>query len=401
MKILNVISSINPAGGGPIENLKQSGRCLEELGHSVEVASLDAPTQYVKDFPLKLHALGPSYTSYRYSKHLVPWLKLNAHLYDCIIVRGIWQYSGFGVWRALKWLEQNQKTTPPYFVFTHGMLDPWFKHAYPLKHLKKWLYWPWAEYRILRDAKAVFFTSETEKILARQSFELYQCNEIVVNYGTASPPEDAYRQIQYYLERFPELRSKRIVLFLSRIHPKKGCDILIKAFSQIAQTDPNLHLVIAGPDQTGWQSNLQSLAKQLGIEQNITWTGMLQGDLKWGAFRTAEVFILPSHQENFGIVVAEALACRLPVLISNKVNIWREIVADQAGFVEEDTFEGTVKLFKRWIELLSSQQDLMSINAENCFTKRFQVNRAALNLVDILENTVFDVHKKKNSLSMN
>ncbi|MGR3274557.1 glycosyltransferase [Acaryochloris marina NIES-2412] len=396
MKILNVISSINPSGGGPVENLKQSGYCLEELGHTVEVASLDAPkSQYIEDFPLTLHALGPSFTSYRYSKYLVPWLKLNAHHYDCIIVRGIWQYSGFGVWRALKWLEHNQDPKPPYFVFTHGMLDPWFKQTYPLKHLKKWLYWPWAEYRVLRDAKAVLFTCEEEKILARQSFGLYKCNEIVVNYGTAPPPVGVNQQIQCYLEQFPELRSKRIILFLSRIHPKKGCDILIKAFSKISQTDSNLHLVIAGPDQTGWQSNLKNLAQQLNIAQKITWTGMLQGDLKWGAFRAAEVFILPSHQENFGIVVAEALACRLPVLISNKVNIWREIVEDQAGFVEEDTYDGTVRLFQEWIELLSCQRDIMSLNAENCFTKRFQINRAALNLTAILENTVFDVHQKK------
>lgn len=401
MKILNVISSINPAGGGPVENLKQTGHCLEELGHTVEVASLDAPkSQYIEDFPLKLYALGPSFTSYRYSKHLVPWLKLNAHHYDCIIVRGIWQYSGFGVWRALKWLEHNQDSKPPYFVFTHGMLDPWFKKTYPLKHLKKWLYWPWAEYRVLRDAKAVLFTCEEEKILARQSFGHYKCNEIVVNYGTATPPVDINQQIQCYLEKFPELRSKRIILFLSRIHPKKGCDILVKAFSEISKTDSNLHLVIAGPDQMGWQSDLKNLAQQLNIAQKITWTGMLQGDLKWGAFRTAEVFILPSHQENFGIVVAEALACRLPVLISNKVNIWREIVEDQAGFVEEDTYDGTIRLFQEWIELLSNQRDIMSLNAEHCFTTRFQINRAALNLIAILEDMVFELHQK-NSLFMN
>lgn len=395
MKILNVISSINPSGGGPVENLKQSGYCLEELGHTFEVASLDAPkSKYIEDFPLTLHALGPSFTSYRYTKHLLPWLKLNAPLYDCIVVHGMWQYSGFGVWRALKWLEHNHDSKPPYVVFTHGMLDPWFKQTYPLKHLKKWLYWLWAEYRVLRDAKAVLFTCEEEKILARQSFGLYKCNEIVVNFGTATPPVEANQQIKCYLEKFPELRSKRIILFLSRIHPKKGCDILIKAFSEISQTDSNLHLVIAGPDQIGWQPNLKNLAQQLNIAQKITWTGMLQGDLKWGAFRTAEVFILPSHQENFGIVVAEALACRLPVLISNKVNIWREIVEDQAGFVEEDTFDGTVRLFQEWIELLSYQRDIMSMNAEHCFTKRFQINRAVLNLITIFEDMVFDMHQK-------
>ncbi|MEB0151131.1 glycosyltransferase, partial [Pseudomonas sp. CCC2.2] len=84
-----------------------------------------------------------------------------------------------GTWRALA------KKKIPYFIFTHGMLDPWFKKNYPLKHLKKWLYWTWGEYRVLRDAKAVLFTCEEEKILARQSFWLYKANEVVTAFGTA------------------------------------------------------------------------------------------------------------------------------------------------------------------------------------------------------------------------
>ena len=78
-------------------------------------------------------------------------------------------------WLALESLRKQGFHTPAYFVFTHGMLDPWFKRTYPLKHLKKWLYWPWAEYRVLRDAQAVLFTCEEERILARQSFWLYKC----------------------------------------------------------------------------------------------------------------------------------------------------------------------------------------------------------------------------------
>ncbi|BDM80324.1 glycosyltransferase [Acaryochloris marina] len=382
MKILNVIPSVNPSGGGPIESLKQSAHCLKLLGHTVDIVSLDdAEASYIEEFPMKVVALGPSFTNYKYSKYLVPWLKANAHRYDVFIVQGIWQYHGFGVWQTFNWLKKN-KPLPPYFVFTHGMLDPWFKHTYPLKHLKKWLYWPWAEYRILRDAKAVFFTCEEEKVLARQSFWLYQCNEIVVNYGTAKPPAKIDQQIQLFEEQYPELCSKRIILFLSRIHPKKGCDLLIKAFSNITEVDPDLHLVMAGPDQVGWQSSLQTLAQHLGIDKRITWTGMLQDDLKWGAFRTAEVFILPSHQENFGIAVAEALACNLPVLISNKVNIWREIVADGAGLIADDTLDGTTQLIKHWLELSIYDQQIMRKNARECFIRRFEINKASQNLVD-------------------
>ncbi|HMG05900.1 MAG TPA: hypothetical protein VK581_10585, partial [Chthoniobacterales bacterium] len=111
--------------------------------------------------------------------------------------------------------------------FPHGMLDPWFKRTYPRKHMKKLLYWPWAEYRVLRDAAAVLFTSEEERRLARESFSLYHCKEIVVNYGTAAPEVDLESAREDFLEAFPKLRGQRFFLFLGRLHEKKGCDLLI------------------------------------------------------------------------------------------------------------------------------------------------------------------------------
>jgi glycosyltransferase involved in cell wall biosynthesis len=137
---------------------------------------------------------------------------------------------------------------------------------------------------------------------------MYKANEVVVGSGTSAPPRDAERQRKASLQRFPQLRGQRILLFLSRIHPKKGVGLLIEAIAVVAHADPRLHLVIAGPDQLGWQESLQQRAAEIGIAERITWPGMLIGELKWGAFRCAELFCLPSHQENFGIVVTEALA---------------------------------------------------------------------------------------------
>jgi glycosyltransferase involved in cell wall biosynthesis len=111
---------------------------------------------------------------------------------------------------------------------------------------------------------------------------------------------------------------------------------------------------------------------------------MLQGDDEWGAFYAAEVFCLPSHQENFGIVVAEALACGKPVLISNKVNIWREIESDAAGFVDTDTVDGTVRNLQRWLALDASGYAAMSGRARQCFAERFHIQRGAERLVEIV-----------------
>ena len=371
---------MDPKGGGPAEALRQMIKAMGDV-HSNEVVTLDPPgVPWLTDLPFRTYPLGEKagLGGYRYTPELVPWIVRNAANYDAVIVHGLWQYHGFATWMALK------HTDVPYYVYTHGMLDPWFKRTYPLKHLKKWLYWPWAEYRVLRDAKAVFFTSEEERRLARQSFRLYRCNERVVPYGTAAPSGMPEIQIATFLNHYPELKGKRILLFLSRIHEKKGCDILIEAFASIAGRDHALHLVMAGPDQTGWKKDLVALSEKLGISKRITWTGMLSGDMKWGAYHASEVFVLPSHQENFGVVVAEALACGLPVLISNKVNIWREIEADGAGLVCEDDVDGTLRILQKWDEMGADQRSVMKNKTYDCFNSRFEIGRVAIAFIEVV-----------------
>jgi glycosyltransferase involved in cell wall biosynthesis len=381
VNILHVICSMNPACGGPIEGIQQIGSSMTSRGHRVEVASLDPPgAPYIKRCALPVYALGPTNLRYAFSPRLIPWLRENRSCYDAVIVNGIWQFHSFATWRAL----HNSST--PYVLFTHGMLDPWFKKRYPLKHLKKWMYWPWADYRVLRDARAVLFTCEEERVLARQSFWLYRCNEIVIGYGTALPTGDPQIEVKEFFGRYPELPGKKLALFVGRIHPKKGCDLLIEAFAKVLAKYSEWHLVIAGPDQMGWQRKLCHRAEELGIASRITWTGMISGAMKWGALRAAEVFVLPSHQENFGIAVAEALAVGTPTLISDKVNIWREIQADGAGLVAEDTLLGTCRFFRSYLDLPEAKRLTMRQLARQCFEQRFEVNNAAGTLQTVLSS---------------
>ena len=377
LRILHVIRSVDPRGGGPIEGVKQMSARNQDHGHSVEIACMDDPRHPgVKNCPLPCHAFGPSWLGYGYSHKFVSWLRKNRARYDIVVINGIWQYHAFGTWRAL------HGTDTPYFVFTHGMLDPWFKHAYPLKHVKKWLYWPWGDYRVLRDATGVFFTCDEERRLARQSFWLYKCNEFVVNYGTNSPVGNAFRQKLIFSDAFPKTRDKNNLLFLGRVHVKKGADLLLKAFAALRYESavPDLdrwHLIMAGPHDHAYGSKMIALTRQLGLSDRVTWTGMLAGDIKWGAIYNADAFVLPSHQENFGIAVAEALACGVPVLISNKVNIWREIVEDHAGFAGEDNLEETKAMLEQWMTLPLAEKAVMRENAKACFSKRFRIQQTA------------------------
>ena len=379
MKILQTVQTLDVRTGGVVRAVLLLSEAIAAQAHEVEIITLDPPgSEHVNVTPLKVHALGTGKPGFGFAPALLPWLRENGAAFDRVIVNGLWQYPGFAVWRAFA------SSSTPYFVFPHGMLDPWFKRTYPLKHLKKWLYWPWGEYRVLRDARAVIFTSEEERREARESFWLYRCREVISPLGVEAP---GARSADEFLARFPELSRKRIVLFLGRLHPKKGCDLLVDAFLRTAPADDeSVVLVMAGPDQTGWEAELKSRADGPGKAHRIFFTGMLDGSMKWSALHAADVFVLPSHQENFALSVAEALACGVPALISNKVNIWREVQEDGAGYVEPDDAAGTERLLRRWFENPEPERALFRRRAAECFRKRFEIKRAATSLLNILAN---------------
>ncbi|RRA47760.1 glycosyltransferase [Acidipila sp. EB88] len=351
--------------------LRQLAANYRAIGDTLEVATLDDPAApYLKDCRFIVHAFGPPTSQYGLSRALLNWLGANAARFDLIVINNVWLFPAVAAWIAAT------RARVPYAVFTHGALDVFFKRRYPAKHLKKMVYWP-LQYRILKGAAAVLFTSELERELALASFKPNKWVSVVVPYGTNSPEGDPERQLAAFHAALPAMQGRRFLLFLSRIHEKKGCDLLIEAFAGVAREHPDVSLVIAGPDQTGLQARLMAQAESLGIGDRVHWPGMLQGAAKYGAFRAAEAFVLPSHQENFGIVVAEALACGTPVLISDQVNIWREILESRVGLVEPDTSEGTLRLLNRWLTLPELERRHMAAAAETVFQERFSLRRSA------------------------
>jgi len=388
MLILHIITTLSPVDGGPPEAVRQLLRAYLKVGAEVEIACLDNPdASFLKDIPCPVHAMGQSLLGrYAFSPALWRWLHKNASRFEGIVMNGIWTFPGVALRFAAR------RAGKPYGIFAHGALDPWFNRKYPLKHLKKLIYWPF-QYAVLRDALAVFFTTTTERDLAITSFRPNKWRSVVVPYGISDPndlQQDAAKEIEAFNMRLPKLGNRRFLLFLGRIHEKKGCDLLIKAFAKAAASEPDVDLVMAGPDQTGMKATLQQLAEQLGVAERIHWPGLISGELKWGALRACEAFVLPSHQENFGIAVVEALAVGRPVLISNQVNIWPEIEQDRAGLVEEDTQDGTDRLLQRWFDLPPAERDAMASRTRACFTSRFAMDRTAL-----LINSIFASFNQK------
>jgi glycosyltransferase involved in cell wall biosynthesis len=367
-RLLHVVASFSPAMGGTSEGI---GKLAQSSAHSVELVCLDDPAEsYVHGLSFPVHALGPARGSYCYTPRLQPWLRQNLNRFDGVVIHGLWQWHSFGTYQVIR-------RRVPYVVFPHGMLDPYFKRAFPLKHAKKQMYWLAREYRVLRDARAVCFTTPIERDSARTTMWPRRWNAAVVSFGTSEPGGDEAAQREVFFRRYPGLRARRFFLFLSRIHSKKGCDLLLEAFARVMPAHPDLDLVMAGPDEAGLQSQLEGQAKRLGIENRVHWTGMLEGDLKWGALRGAEGFVLPSHQENFGVAVVEALACGVPVMISDKVNIWPDIAQDEAGIVNADTAEGTYRSMAALLAMSPEQRGRMVSNGLACFRARYEMKRTA------------------------
>ncbi len=380
MRILHIIGTVSPEAGGPSEVV----RMLVEFapaGVQSEIVSVDAPgADFLGAYGCPVHALGPPRSSYQYSARLLPWLRANAGRFDGVIVHGLWTYIDLVARRAL-----SRFGGTPYVVFVHGMLDPYFKRRFPLKHAKKWVSWALVEYWLLRGARRVLFTTAVEEELARESFALWRWKPLVVPLGADAAAPDTPEAREGFFALCPEVRGARFLLFLGRIHPKKGCDLLVEAFGRQASGNADLHLVMAGPYTPEWQAELAASAAKAGVAERVLWPGMLAGAAKAGAFAACEAFVLPSHQENFGIAVVEAMAAGRPVLLSDKINIAAEIAADGSGFVESDTLDGTVRLLERWTALNAAEREAMGKRASATFDARYNMRRNTAAILAVFE----------------
>jgi glycosyltransferase involved in cell wall biosynthesis len=226
----------------------------------------------------------------------------------------------------------------PYVMKPHGTLDPYLRRRH---RVRKWLHEIIVERQSFRDAAAIQFTAAEEMALAKRSRagqRLFNnaVGAIVPN-GVVIPeafePGACAADVEGLVQQFPELRGKRILLFLGRINFKKGLDILVAAFARLCGSRTDIHLLIAGPDNEGYELRMKEWLRAANVLDRVTFAGMLRGTQKTAAFKIADMFVLPSYSENFGIAIAEAMAQSLPVIVSDRVNIWREIADAAAGLI--------------------------------------------------------------------
>jgi glycosyltransferase involved in cell wall biosynthesis len=386
MRILQIIPSLAFSHGGPTFAVIELSCKLINKGEEVTIFTTDADIKGRLNVPLntpinidgiKVFYFPIQYLKYyRFSLPLVTALRKNIPFYDLIHIHSLFQFS------TLAASYYCQKYHKPYIIRPLGQLEP---YALKRHYLKKKLYLFFFEFKNLERATAVHFTTEEEK---KNFLKLgIRANSFVLPLGIDLDKFKRLPEYGNFRERYPELKDKKLILFLSRINFKKGLDILVKAFAKLCRDRDDIHLVIAGPDSEGYGKRVKKWLKNEGLLNRTTFTGMLLGKEKLAAFRDSDIFVLPSYSENFGLAVVEAMACGLPVVISNKVGIHREIQENNAGIVVECNVESLYQGIKFVLDNKDYTRQL-SMNGKRLVADYYDIDKVINKMLEIYREIV-------------
>ncbi len=327
MSVLHVAACMSAEWGGPVPFVEALAQEQARLGLQVQVLSTSMRTSQVEQpaqAGLTLRAFPQDRLARLWTAHstqLARQIRRAVRDVDIVHVHEIWHHPHAVACSAARRYEK------PYIVTPHGALDSW---CLAQKRLRKDVFAALAQRRYLRHAAAVHALTDDEESAIRA-------------FGTAAPIEVIPNAIEVtrfldlppyhaFEEMHPELTGKTVILFLARLHPKKGLDILARAFRGVAESLPEAHLVVAGPDSYGYRATIEGVLNAGGLQDRVTFTGMLVGDQKLEALSRADVFVLPSYSEGFSMSILEAMACRLPVLITHQCH-FPEVATNKAGIV--------------------------------------------------------------------
>ncbi|MFC5455686.1 glycosyltransferase [Prosthecobacter fluviatilis] len=382
LTIIHAIHSIDPAHGGTTEAVRLLSRTPAHL-RSVVISSDDPETRWGSDWPCEVRLLGPAKSKFGWTPNWGAGLGELLQPGAVVVVHGLWQYHAVAAARAA------DKAGVPVIIYPHGMLDPWALRQSRWLKLTAW----WAfNRRVFRLASCVCFTTEDERRLAAPKLRNIRARQVVVPLGVEGPPASTESLRLECEPSHPAQSGKRIFLFLGRLHPKKGCDLLLEAFARWREAHDagrTVHLRFVGPPCTDhFMQRLVTQCADLGLkmDEDVSFAGGVNGRGKWRELAAAEVLVLPSHQENFGIVVAEALACQVPVLLSDKVNTAPFIEEYSAGLVADDSVAGTLQLLQGWSAKSADEKMHCRENARRLYLAHFDMEKARRRFLDVVED---------------
>ncbi|WP_395739492.1 glycosyltransferase [Prosthecobacter sp.] len=383
LSIIHVIHSIDPAHGGTSEAVRLLAG-TEGAVRSVVLSADDPACGWGADWPCPVRLLGPTKTKFGWTRNWEAGLRDVLKPGAVLVVHGLWQYHVLAASRAAR------RAGVPVLIYPHGMLDPWALRQSRWLKLVTW----WAFNRkVFQRAAGVCFTTEDERRLAAPKLGKISGAQVIVPLGVEEPPDSLAVLKAEFEAAHAALAGRRIFVFLGRLHPKKGCDMLLEAFARWrAAEDPGgaVHLRLVGPPHSpAYQAELEQQCRALGLKigRDVSFAGNVVGRAKWRELAAAEVLVLPSHQENFGIVVAEALACEAPVLLSDKVNTAPAVAEHGAGVMADDTVEGTLQLLQTWGQMSAAEKVAARVKARRLYEEQFGVRQARQRFLEVVEAT--------------
>lgn len=380
LHLIHVIHSLNPLNGGTTSSVRDLAEQCSNAEVASEILSLDAPSApWLKSSTVSTVGGGPGISHYGWSPKFSKLLDSRLRPDSCVVVHGLWQHHAVAA-RTI-----CSHTDTPYVVWPHGMLDPWaLRHSLP-KRILKALNWSLLMRRVVQEASLICFTTEAEQEAAAGSLRNFDTPQSIVPLGVSGPPDSIANLREAWQGSHPDLQHQRIVLFLGRLHHKKGCDLLIDGFARWRRdhlpAGTQYHLRMVGPPSSqAYLRHLQDRSVKAGLipGRDVSFPGMLQGALKWQEIASAEAFILPSFQENFGLAVGEALAAGLPALLSDRVNTSRWVRTAQAGLVAPATEAGVVDMLIQSAALDPASRIRMSRRAIELYAAKFSQPSATM-----------------------
>jgi glycosyltransferase involved in cell wall biosynthesis len=371
MRVLHVVRDLNAASGGPSQSVPNLHLSLlaKQIDSHLLFEDVNQPLSdvVVEQSNLRAKAFYPVQRSGRFwnasSFHSVISSNFGRESWDIIHVHGLWT----GINHAAAHYARKQKI--PYVISPRGMLAQWaIDHKKIRKRIAMWLY----QRRDLQQASLLHATSSAEAAQFKR-LGLSGPTSIISN-GTAFPPRDI-KAIS---------RSPRRALFLSRIHPVKGVVNLVKAWANVRPE--NWECIICGPDENDHAAVVQREIDAAGLAEHVCIVPAVAGDEKWRLFKSAELFILPSHTENFGIAIAEALACGLPV-ITTRGTPWEVLESNRCGWWIEDSIEALGSAMKIACELPRRELLAMGLRGNEYASNIFSWDQKAAEMIDLYKNT--------------
>ncbi len=374
MRILHVIPSLSPSSGGPSVALPAMAWSLAVLGVNVTVLTTDddGPGRRLADVKHGVAMDQGGWTLIRFPKQtefykvslpMHRWLRAHVREFDLVHIHAVFSFVSLAAGRAAA------AAGVPFIVRPLGVLNCWGMEN--RRRRVKALSFRCLELPLLRRAAAVHYTSHLERQeAARFGLTNLQC---VIPIGIDPVPFTSLPPAAIFASKHPEAAKTRNLLFLSRIDVKKGLDLLITAFARIAPQQSDVRLVICGAGDPAFIGSLKNLAASLGVSARITWAGQLAGEMRLAAFAAAQMFVLPSHSENFGIALLEAMAAGLPCISTDQVALAADAARD--GGVKLAAREPSA-LAEAMNDLLDSKQqrEALSHAAQKLVRERYSLS---------------------------